>query len=218
MSEIVGQRMSEYRDADSIQDADKKAYYKEHAKITTFGKLSGTDTNFSNYNIDLSDISGEISGDIASNIADGTTITASNGKLSANVPVTDVTVDGSSVVSGDVAVIPKQVNADWNADGSSSVAKILNKPTLATVATSGSYDDLTDKPTIPVVPTLAPVATSGSYEDLDDKPTIPSIPSLPSGASDNEYVLGFKNGSLTWVKLEARSSSGWTSYNVYYNE
>lgn len=39
------------------------------------------------------------------------------------------------------------VNADWNA--SSGDAQILNKPSLATVATSGSYDDLTDKPTIP---------------------------------------------------------------------
>ena len=49
-----------------------------------------------------------------------------------------------------------QVNSDWNA--SSGVAQILNKPdlsiyaqssTLATVATSGSYNDLTDKPVIP---------------------------------------------------------------------
>lgn len=37
-----------------------------------------------------------------------------------------------------------QVNSDWNA--SSGVAQILNKPTLATVATSGSYNDLSDKP------------------------------------------------------------------------
>lgn len=39
---------------------------------------------------------------------------------------------------------------------------------LATVATSGSYNDLSNKPT------LATVATSGSYNDLSDKPTIPS--------------------------------------------
>lgn len=42
-----------------------------------------------------------------------------------------------------------QVNSDWNAN--SGVAQILNKPTLATVASSGSYNDLTDKPTIPTV-------------------------------------------------------------------
>ena len=44
-----------------------------------------------------------------------------------------------------------QVNADWNSN--SGVSKILNKPTLATVATSGSYNDLSNKPTIPTVPT-----------------------------------------------------------------
>ena len=41
------------------------------------------------------------------------------------------------------------VNADWNATEGD--ALILNKPTLATVATSGSYNDLTGKPTIPTV-------------------------------------------------------------------
>lgn len=37
-------------------------------------------------------------------------------------------------------------NVDWNA--SSGKARILNKPTLSTVATSGSYNDLSNKPTI----------------------------------------------------------------------
>ncbi len=45
---------------------------------------------------------------------------------------------------------------------------LIDKPTLATVATTGDYDDLTDKPS------LATVATSGSYTDLTDKPTIPA--------------------------------------------
>lgn len=63
---------------------------------------------------------------------------------------------------------------------------------LATVATSGNYNDLINKPTIPPAqvnsdwnantgvaeilnkPTLATVATSGSYNDLLNKPTIPA--------------------------------------------
>ena len=66
---------------------------------------------------------------------------------------------------------------------------------LATVATSGSYNDLSNKPTIPTIPTntsaftndgsdgtsvyveadeLATVATTGSYTDLLNKPTIPA--------------------------------------------
>jgi hypothetical protein len=71
------------------------------------------------------------------------------------------------------------------------LATKANSSSLATVATSGSYNDLTDKPTIPTQvnsdwnassgvaqilnkPTLATVATSGSYNDLTDKPVIPS--------------------------------------------
>ena len=64
---------------------------------------------------------------------------------------------------------------------------------LATVATSGSYNDLSNKPTIPAAqqqvnwnatsgitsiankPNLAVVATSGSYNDLSNKPTIPQF-------------------------------------------
>lgn len=54
-------------------------------------------------------------------------------------------------MSGDVVLsIPAaQVNSDWNA--SSGKAQILNKPSLATVATSGSYNDLSNKPTMPTV-------------------------------------------------------------------
>ena len=43
-----------------------------------------------------------------------------------------------------------QVNADWNA--TNGAAQILHKPNLATVATSGNYNDLTNKPVIPTVP------------------------------------------------------------------
>ena len=58
---------------------------------------------------------------------------------------------------------------------------------LASVATSGSYDDLTNKPTIPTKTSeltndssfvsssnLSAVAMSGSYSDLSNKPTIPT--------------------------------------------
>lgn len=57
---------------------------------------------------------------------------------SAGSGVSDVEVDGTSVVSGGVAQIDLTGKAD-TAD-------------LATVATSGSYNDLSNKPTIPTVP------------------------------------------------------------------
>lgn len=52
-------------------------------------------------------------------------------------------------LNGIAAGAEVNVNADWNA--AEGDALILNKPTLATVATSGSYNDLTGKPTIPTV-------------------------------------------------------------------
>ena len=52
-------------------------------------------------------------------------------------------------LNGIAAGAEVNVNADWNAE--SGDAQILNKPTLATVATSGSYNDLSNKPTIPTV-------------------------------------------------------------------
>ena len=137
----------------------------------------------------------------------GESVVNAQGIAEISIPQTgvlDVEVDGSSVVNAQgVAeiVLPTftQVNADWNA--TSGVSEILNKPDLsiyaessdlATVATTGSYDDLVDKPTIPSAqvnadwdatsgvseilnkPNLATVATTGDYSDLQNLPSIPA--------------------------------------------
>ena len=67
-------------------------------------------------------------------------------KMSHGAPVTEWTNGFVSYNElTDRPTIPDpQVNSDWNA--ASGVAQILNKPTLATVATSGDYDDLTNTP------------------------------------------------------------------------
>lgn len=55
--------------------------------------------------------------------------------------------------------------------------KDLVQPGLATVATTGNYNDLSDKPNLTVyaeTEDLADVAFSGSYNDLVDKPPIPA--------------------------------------------
>lgn len=107
-----------------------------------------------------------------------------------------------------------QVNADWEA--ASGVAQILNKPTLATVATSGLYNDLSNKPTIPAAqvnsdwdaisgvaqilnkPTLSTVATTGSYNDLSNKPTIPTV---------NNATLEIQKNSVKVGEFSANASS-----------
>ena len=100
-----------------------------------------------------------------------------------------------------------QVQSNWTESDPTAVSYIQNKPNLATVATSGSYNDLTNTPTIPAAqvnadwnsssgvseilnkPNLATVATSGSYNDLSNKPTIPTLATLnTAGITDIQQV------------------------------
>ena len=77
------------------------------------------------------------------------------------------------------------VQSDWENDNQSSDAYIRNKPSLAAVATSGAYSDLSGKPS------LAAVATSGDYDDLTNKPTIPTVPTDVSAFNnDAGYITG----------------------------
>lgn len=72
-----------------------------------------------------------------------------------NIPASTTALAGlmlpsdKTKLNGIAAGAEVNVNADWNATEGD--ALILNKPTLSTVATSGSYNDLTEKPTIPTV-------------------------------------------------------------------
>lgn len=73
-------------------------------------------------------------------------------------------------------------------------------PTLAAVATSGSYADLLNKPT------LSTVSSTGSYTDLLNKPTIPTVPTVISAfTNDSAYV------NLT----QARAGFSVTGYGSY---
>jgi hypothetical protein len=69
------------------------------------------------------------------------------GGLAGNVPAPAIG-DAIHFLRGDRtwALPTPQVQVDWNA--TSGLASILHKPTLATVATSGSYTDLSNKPTL----------------------------------------------------------------------
>lgn len=95
------------------------------------------------------------------------------------------------------------VQADWNA--SSGDAQILNKPDLATVATSGSYNDLSNKPTITVNDQTIPV-TDGTY-DLGTISAIQGngrnidIVDNDSDATDSNTLYFFDNSLLQGVGL-----------------
>ena len=142
----------------------------------------------------------------------------------------------------DDTVIPSKVSQLTNDAGyltqHQDISGKANTADLAVVATSGSYTDLTDKPTIPVVPTnvsafnndtgyltqhqdisgkantadLATVATSGSYNDLSNKPTIPSKTSdLINDSGFGTYTKpngGIPSSDLADSYIEEPSTAG----------
>lgn len=82
---------------------------------------------------------------------------------------------------------------------------------LANVAFSGSYNDLSNKPTIPVLPTLATVATTGSYTDLINQPTNGTNNYLTQAAllAYTPTVTGYTAKALDTKKVWYWNGSAW---------
>ena len=107
---------------------------------------------------------------------DGSTITISGSTISVG------TIPYSSIT--DTPTIPTTLSQLTNNTGfitnvSLTWSNVSGKPNFATVATSGNYTDLTNKPTL----------FSGSYTDLTNKPTIPTVPTTVSSfTNDSGYI------------------------------
>lgn len=102
-------------------------------------------------------------------------------------------VSGVSQILNKPTIPAAQIQSDWTQADNTKLDYIKNKPSLATVATSGSYSDLSNKPTIPAAqvnsdwdavsgvaqilnkPSLATVATSGLYSDLTGTPSLATV-------------------------------------------
>ena len=150
----------------------------------------------------------------------GMSSTWSGGKITLNCTVTPPTK--TSDLTNDSGFIDNTVNDLTNYPLTSS---------LSSVAFSGDYDDLSDKPTIPTVPTnvsaftndagyitknvndltnytltsnLSTVATSGDYDDLTNKPTIPTV--------NNATLTIQKNG--TTIKTFTANASADVTANI----
>ena len=98
--------------------------------------------------------------------------------------VNNITPDASGNIAITIPTPVAQVNSDWNA--TSGKAQILNKPTLF----SGSYSDLTNKPTIPTVPTKVSAFTNDSGY-LEDAP----IDTNQYVRQDGAWVISSGGGS-----------------------
>lgn len=150
-------------------------------------------------------------------IKDGmvSTVAINNGKL----VITFNTDAGKEPIEINISDIFDASNYYTKTQVDTALGLKANSADLATVATSGSYNDLTDKPVIPegavidsefsatstnavqnrVVKNaldakansadLATVATSGDYADLSNKPTIPTVPSNVSAFTNDAGYL-----------------------------
>jgi hypothetical protein len=129
-------------------------------------------------------------------------IDTSGSVLSVNGKTGIVTLDASDVGAlPDTTHIPSDpVQSNWTETDTSSLAYIKNKPNLATVATSGSYGDLSNKPTIPAAQVNSDWnATSGVAEILH-KPTIPTATSQLT--NDSDFATNSALNSITAVGLQ----------------
>ena len=91
--------------------------------------------------------------------------------LTAN-PTGSATADLSTIKIGSTIYSVNASSISWS--------NVTDKPTFATVATSGSYTDLSNTPDLSIYAEssdLATVATTGAYSDLSGTPTIPTATS-----------------------------------------
>lgn len=149
-----------------------------------------------------------------------------------------ITAGGFTKLEGIEEGAQVNVQSDWNESAADSDAFIKNKPNLAPVATSGSYNDLTDKPSAPEIPdqvnadwnatsgvaqilnkpNLATVATSGQYNDLEGKPAIPPAVTLPGVNVVDSFpdsVSGVQDGTVYIVSGSGRGGGVVTPSKPY---
>jgi len=117
-----------------------------------------------------------------------------------------------------------QVNSDWNA--TSGLARILNKPTLATVATSGSYNDLSGKPTIPTKTSdLTNDGSDSTAAYLETDETAYRTTSIPYGECDSTStstvytatipgITELRDGVCMWLKNGVVTSASGFTINI----
>lgn len=175
-----------------------------------------------------------------SNLATKSEVSAVENKIPAayELPTASATTLGGVKVGSGLSITNGVLSATGGGGVADSVEwdKVQNKPNFANVATSGDYNDLSNKPTIPStaglaseayvnekvaaikVPSLdgyaktadlSTVATSGSYNDLVDKPTIPSTTGLASEAYVNEKVAAIVIPEVPTKVSELENDSGY---------
>ena len=118
----------------------------------------------------------------------------------------DVTLGGADIDSAHSATNYTAASADLDTHlggVDTALGLKVDSSSLASVATSGAYSDLSG------APALASVATSGAYSDLSGTPTLGTAAALDVGTSANNVVQ--LNGSAQLPALDGSNLTGVTS-------
>ena len=113
------------------------------------------------------------------------------------LPVASATVLGGVKVGSGLSITNGVLAATGGGTADSvDWSKVQNKPTFADVATSGSYNDLTDKPTIPEIPTNVSAFENDKgylteHQSLVDYAKKTEIPTVPTKVSAFENDKGY---------------------------
>jgi hypothetical protein len=91
-----------------------------------------------------------------------------------------------------------QVNADWNSIATDSPARILNKPSLATIATSGLYSDLQGAPDLSLYAMRWEMGAL-AYRDSIDYSEISNTPTIPAAQIQSDWSAA-STSDLAYIK------------------
>lgn len=124
------------------------------------------------------------------------TVTTNNVQgMGTYVTITDVNGDHTFLIpeNSNLNGTFSQLPSNWAESDSSSPQFIMNKPDLF----SGNYNDLTDKPTIPILPTnVSEFNNDAGYITSADIPAIPTVPTEVSAFTNDA-------GYITMTELQA---------------
>lgn len=112
------------------------------------------------------------------NYDDSALQTAVDGKVDKESGKSLMTDAEHTKLQGIAAGAEVNVQPNWTQTNTSADDYIKNKPTLATVATSGSYNDLSNKPTIPAAQVQSDWNATSGMGVILNKPTIPDVSTL----------------------------------------
>ena len=159
--------------------------------------LSSTQQNAVNSGVTSSDVT-KLSG-----IAAGAEV-----NVQANWNESDTTSD--AYIQNKPTIPAAQVQSNWNEADNTSPAYIQNKPTIpaAQVQSNWTEADPTNISYIQNKPTLAVVATSGDYDDLIGKPTIPPEMTILSYGHSTwaDFIACYNTKTVVYCRASSNSN------------